>query len=150
MRCGEIFNERHMTEVNLKQAVPFFWVTNIARSMEFYVNKLGFELKIDWKPNGKIEWCWLERERVSLMLQEYRDGFLPKEKPGVGVSICFICHDALKLYNEFYQKGVNPTEPFVGNRMWITTIADPDGYKLDFESYITVAEETKYSEWIVK
>lgn len=139
-----------MTEVNLKQAVPFFRVTNIDRSIEFYVDGLGFELKIDWKPQGRIAWCWLEREGVSLMLQEYRDGFLPKEKLGIGVSICFICQDALKLYNEFHQKGLNPTEPFVGNKMWVTSISDPDGYKLDFESYTTVDEETKYSDWIVK
>lgn len=134
--------------VNRGAAVPFFRVTNIVRSIEFYVNGLGFELKIDWKPNGRIEWCWLERECVSLMLQEYRDGFLPKEKLGLGVSICFICQDALKLYNEFQQKGLNPTGPFVGNKMWVTSISDPDGYKLDFESYTTVDEETKYSDWI--
>jgi lactoylglutathione lyase len=139
-----------MTEFNLKQAVPFFMVTNINRSLEFYVQGLGFELKIDWKPNGEIEWCWLERECVSLMLQEYRESFLPKDKLGIGISICFICKDALALYNEFRQKGLNPAKPFVGNKMWVTSLKDPDGYKLDFESYTTVEEETKYSEWIVK
>lgn len=137
-----------MTETNLKQAVPFFMVTDIHRSIEFYVNGLGFELKIDWKPKGRIEWCYLEREGVALMLQEFRQEFLPKERLGIGVSICCICQDSLKLYNEFQQKGLDPKEPFVGNTMWITSLIDPDGYKLDFESYTTVAEETKYSEWI--
>src|SRR5690606_7030267 len=107
-------------------------------------------LKIDWKPQGRIEWCWLEREGVSVMLQENRDASLSKAKPGVGVSICFICHDALRLYNEFLQRGLNPSEPFVGNKMWVTSISDPDGYKLDFESYTTVEENTKYSEWVGK
>lgn len=139
-----------MTEFNLKQAVPFFMVTNIDRSLEFWIQGLGFELKMDWKTNGEIEWCWLERECVSLMLQEYRESFLPKDKLGIGVSICFICKDALTLYNEFRQKGLNPTEPFVGNKMWVTSLRDPDGYKLDFESYTTVEEETKYSKWILK
>jgi hypothetical protein len=27
---------------------------------------------------------------------------------------------------------------------------DPDNYKLDFESYTDVTEETKYSDWINK
>jgi hypothetical protein len=139
-----------MSELNLKQAVPFFMVTNIDRSMGFYVQGLGFEIKIDWKPNGRIEWCWLERECVSLMLQEYKPGFLPEEKLGIGISICFICQDALKLYNKFQQKGLNPSEPFVGNKMWVISLRDPDGYKLDFESTTTEEENTKYSEWIMK
>jgi lactoylglutathione lyase len=137
-----------MIEPNLKQAVPFFMVTDMNRSIAFYVNGLGFELKLDWRPGDSIEWCWLEREGVAIMLQEYREGFRPMEKPGVGVSICFICRDALKLYTEFQEKGLHPKEPFVGNKMWVTSLADPDDYTLDFESYTDVAEETKYSDWI--
>ena len=45
------------TEANLKQAVPFFIVTNMDLSMAFYIDGLGFELKMDWKPKGRIEWC---------------------------------------------------------------------------------------------
>jgi len=139
-----------MNEANLKQAVPFFMAKDINRSIEFYVNGLGFELKVDWRPQGRIEWCWLERDGVALMLQEYRQAFLPKEKLGIGVSICFICQDALKLYNEFLQKRLTPLEPFVGNKMWVTSIIDPDEYNLNFESYTDVAEETKYADWIDK
>ncbi|MBX2971400.1 MAG: hypothetical protein KF803_18685 [Cyclobacteriaceae bacterium] len=93
-----------MNEANLKQAVPFFMVTDIDRSIAFYVKGLGFELKNEWRSKGRIEWCYLEREGVGLMLQEYREGFMPKEKRGVGISICFICQDALKLYTEFQKK----------------------------------------------
>jgi lactoylglutathione lyase len=139
-----------MKEANLKQAVPFFMVTNMERSLEFYVKGLGFEVKMDWQPNGHIEWCWLEREGVALMLQEYREGFVPKDKLGIGVSICFICIDAIQLYTEFQQKGLTPTEPFVGNKMWVTAISDPDNYQLNFESATNVAEETKYLNWIKK
>ena len=138
------------TEANLKQAVPFFIVTNMDLSMAFYIDGLGFELKMDWKPKGRIEWCWLEREGVAIMLQEFRMEFLPTKKLGIGVSICFICQDALELYNEFQQKEINPKEPFVGNTMWVTSIIDPDGYQLDFESYTTVAEGTKYSDRVDK
>jgi lactoylglutathione lyase len=133
---------------NLKLAVPFFMVTNIGTSIEYYVKGLGFQLKIDWRPKGRIEWCWLERGGVALMLQEYHKEWLPKEKLGQGVSICFICEDALELYHEFLKKGLKPTEPFVGNKMWVTSLKDPDGYSLDFESNTDVTEETKYSDWI--
>ncbi len=119
-------------------------VTDMDRSMAFYIKGLGFELKMDWQPQGRIEWCWLEREGVALMLQEYHKERLPKEKLGQGVSICFICEDALDLYEEFLQEGLSPSEPFVGNKMWVVSLSDPDGYKLDFESKTEVPEETKY------
>lgn len=133
---------------NLKQAVPFFMVTDIEISLEFYTKGLGFEVKVDWKPKGRIEWCWLEREGVAIMLQEYRDGFKPNEKLGQGVSMCFMCNDAVALYKEFLQKGISPQEPFVGNNLWVVQLADPDGYDICFESQTEVAEGTNYSEWI--
>jgi hypothetical protein len=150
---GEQTNEtRHApatndTIPNVKQAVPFFMVVNMTNSLKFYVQGLGFELKNKWEPRGKIEWCWLERGGVALMLQEYREEWLPEGKLGQGVSICFVCEDALQLYHEFLQNGLQPNEPFVGNKMWVTSLKDPDGYNLDFESYTDVSEETKYSEW---
>jgi hypothetical protein len=32
---------------------------------------------------------------------------------------------------------------FVGNGLWVTSFADPDGYRLDFESPTDVPEDTK-------
>ncbi len=58
---------------NVKQAVPFFGVTNMEASLRFYVDGLGFEMKYRWIPgaDNKIRWCWLERGGGSIMLQEY-------------------------------------------------------------------------------
>ncbi|HEX6846787.1 MAG TPA: VOC family protein [Chitinophagaceae bacterium] len=135
-------------QINLKQAVPFFMVTNMEMSLEFYSKGLGFEVKLNWKPEGKIEWCWLERDKVALMLQEYRRQFMPEEKPGVGVSICFMCTDALTLYKEYLEKKLAPQEPFVGNNLWVLQLTDPDGYKLCFESPTYIPEGTLYSEYL--
>ena len=117
------------------------------RSLQFYVEKLGFAITNQWTPRGKIEWCWLQRDAVAIMLQEPRGEF-KIEKPGDGVSIAFQCADALALYNEFIAKGVEIKEPFVGNNMWVVVVTDPDGYKLDFESLTDVPEETTYSNWL--
>ena len=140
-----------VTKTNLKQAVPFFAITSMENSLQFYVDGLGFEIKIKWTPRGKIEWCWLERDGVALMLQEYlKEGPHAKKiegKLGDGVSICFICEDAIALYHEFLTKGLQPKEPFVGNGMWVIETSDPDGYNLCFESITNVPEETMYSEW---
>jgi lactoylglutathione lyase len=134
---------------NIRQAVPFFMVRDIDASLEFYVEKLSFKLTNQWSPRGKIEWCWLQREGVSLMLQGpyKRDNPKPETPQGQGVSITFQCEDAPALYHEFTAKGVEIKEPFVGNNMWVVVFKDPDGYKLDFESPTDVEEETKYSEW---
>jgi hypothetical protein len=31
--------------------------------------------------------------------------------------------------------------------MWVVQVKDPDGYKISFESFTDVPEQTKYSEW---
>lgn len=134
------------TAANLKQAVPFLWVTDIERSLRFYVEGLGFALKNKWEPEGKIRWCWLTRGGASIMLQEYLPGRWPEGTLGQGVSLCFQCEDAVALYRELRSRGVEAQEPFVGNSMWVTCFSDPDGYKLDFESMTDVAEETKLSD----
>jgi lactoylglutathione lyase len=133
---------------NIKQAVPFFMVTDMDTALHFYVDGLGFTAKNTWTPRGKIEWCWLEREGVALMLQEYREGHpnIAANK-GIGLSIWFQCTDSLKLYHEFIGKGLKPKEPFVGNQLWDVSITDPDGYNLHFESPTDLPEETTYSQW---
>ena len=136
---------------NVKQAVPFFMVANIEQSIDFYVSGLGFEMTNKWTPRGKIEWCWLQYGGAALMLQEFR-----KEKRellasegktlGVGVSICFQCEDALAIYREVKSRGIQAERPFVGNAMWVTSVSDPDGYKLFFESPTDAPEESLYPE----
>ena len=122
-------------------------VMNMETSLHFYVNGLGFEIKTKWEPRDKIEWCWLELGNASLMLQEYRENPFT-QKRGEGVSIYFICEDALSIYVEINSRGLLPGEPFVGNGLWVVPIKDPDGYHIFFESPTDVPEETMYSDWV--
>lgn len=138
------------TEANVQQAVPFFGISNMEQSLRFYLHGLGFEMTHKWIDEGKLRWCWLQLGQVALMLQEFRreghDSWRPEGKLGVGLSICFMCKDALAIYREFKSRGVQAQRPFVGNHMWVTSVADPDGYKLFFESPTDVPEETEFSE----
>lgn len=139
-------------EVNVKQAVPFFWVSDIEKSVRYYTESLGFVMKNKWIHEGKLRWCWLEIGEAAVMLQQFwREGEghnanVPKEKVGVGVSICFTCRDALEIYRELRAKGVDAQRPFVGNAMWVTSLKDPDGYHLFFESPTDALEESEYSD----
>jgi len=136
---------------NIRLTVPFLGVANMNVSLRFYTKELGFAMTKQWTPRGQIEWCWLERDEVALMLQgpwlDEGHSQEPERNPKSGPSLCFQCEDALVLYREFSERGVSVREPFVGNSMWVVVLYDPDGYKLDFESFTDVAEGTTYTEW---
>ena len=122
-------------------------VASMDSSLDFYIKGLDFTLKNKWEPRGKIEWCWLQLDNASIMLQEYRE--LPAQiNPVVGVSIYFLCEDALAIYHRTLSRGLQVAEPFVGNNMWVVGLNDPDGYKIYFESPTDVPEETIYSNWM--
>jgi lactoylglutathione lyase len=135
---------------NVRQAVPFFWVENIDISLSFYIDGLGFEMKYNWTPDGKLRWCWLVLGGAAIMLQEFwKEGpheRRPEGRLGQGMSICFQCVDALAIYRSVKSRGIEAKKPFVGNRMWVTSMADPDGYRLEFESPTDVPEETVFEE----
>ncbi len=127
-----------------------FAVSNMERSLHFYVNGLGFTIANKWIVDGKMRWCWLQLGNAALMLQEFRkeghDAWVPKGTVGEGVSVNFQCNDALTIYRELISRGVQAKKPAVGNGMWITGMTDPDGYKLYFESITTAQEDTEYTD----
>jgi len=135
------------SQSNVKQAVPYFMVKDMESSINFYIKGLGFSMIESWIDKGKIKWCWLNIGSAAIMLQEYNEKTTVKEKAGEGVEIFFICEDALAIYAQITSNGISASEPFVGNKMWVVQVKDPDGYKVSFESFTDVPEETKYSDW---
>jgi len=140
-----------VSEPNVRQAVPFFMVADMAASLRFYVDGLGFRMTRSWRPEGpdEVTWCWLESGSAALMLQEFwrRDGKTgrPAAELGLGVCVCFLCADALAIRREALARGCSPSRtPFVGNQLWVVSYVDPDGYRVDFESPTDVPEDTEY------
>lgn len=132
--------------LNIKQVVPFLHVSSMERSLRYYLEGLGFVMKNQWEVAGKIRWCWLELGGAAVMLQEFAKNRAPVGTVGVGLSLCFQCNDALAIYHEAKARGLEASEPFVGNAMWVTCLTDPDGFQLSFHSDTDVPEETKLSE----
>jgi lactoylglutathione lyase len=137
-------------DMNVKQVVPFFRISDMDRSIRFYMHGLGFTMEHKWVVDEKLRWCWLELGGAALMLQTYiQEGphaWTPAGKLGEGVALSFQCEDALALYRDFISRGLEASEPQVGNSMWVTCLSDPDGYRLEFESPTDTPEETKLSE----
>ena len=81
------------------------------------------------------------------MLQEFLPEYQPKETLGTGVSVSFMCEDALALYREFKSRGIQTRKrPFVGNRLWVVPLTDPDGYRMEFASPTDAPEESELGE----
>jgi len=143
-----------ITTANVKQAVPFFGVTNMESSLRFYVEGLGFKMTRQWipdqaedHPDGRIRWCWLELGDAAIMLQEFRPGGRPAQALGTGASVSFTCEDALALYRQFKSRGIQTRKrPLVGNRLWVVPVTDPDGYRMEFASPTDAPEESELEE----
>ena len=137
-------------QIGVQQVVPLLLVRSMDSSLRFYVDGLGFRMTNQWIHNGSLEWCWLQLGDGALMLQEV----VPPEKysrelegrVGLGMSLNFTCRDALAFYHMVKERGIVTKRPFVGNHMWVTSLKDPDGYDLHFQSPTDVAEETEYTE----
>jgi lactoylglutathione lyase len=143
-------NTEPKNEANVRQTVPFFAVSNIEASVRYYVDGLGFEMTKKWIDKGRLRWCWLQHGNAALMLQQFakdgHDSWVPSGKVGEGVTIYFLCADALAIYREVTSRGIRASKPMVGNGMWETSLSDPDGYKVAFESPTDRPEDTEYEE----
>jgi len=130
---------------NVKSAVPFFGVSNMAESLKFYVDGLGFEMTQSWTEEGKYKWVWIKIGGAALMLQEDA----PEAGVKVGdVTVYFICEDALAIYHDIKARGVEGKKPFISNGMWAIYLSGPDGHQICFQSPTDadLPEETEYSE----
>ena len=139
------------TDANVQQVVPLLAVADMAASLRFYVDGLGFEITNRWIDEGELRWCWLQLGGAALMLQQFRteghDAWVPEGTLGMGVSLNFVCGDALAIHREVTARGIAAVkQPFVGNQMWVASFADPDGYRIFFESPTDVPEDTELSE----
>ena len=122
------------TEIKIGGVVPFLRVTDIAQSVHFYIDGLGFTFLHKWEPDGKLQWCKLQHGNAFVMMQEDTKSIIPQSGLGAGVTLHFSCNDFDAIYREFRARGVKACKPLVGNWLKYTIITDPDGYRLFFES----------------
>ena len=120
------------TVPNVKQAVPFFMVTDIDASLRFYVDGLGFAVQWthQFEPTFPV-FAELSRDGVALFLTEHTGDC----KPG---GACYIIVDDVDaLYREITGRGVKPAEapedaPWGAREM---LVVDPDDNRLRFANH---------------
>lgn len=123
----------------LCELTPLLIVAEMPRSLGFYRDQLGFRITQDWSHDGRLAWCRLERDGVSLMLQQACDEDGPAEGRGRGVGFYFACTDADAEYEQLQTLGVTVAPPQVAfygmNQLFLK---DPDGYELCFQNPVSV------------
>jgi uncharacterized glyoxalase superfamily protein PhnB len=128
-----------MTEekTGLEGIVPILRVRDVAASVAFYVEVLGFQK--EWGGEGELMRS-VSRDRCALMLCQNDQG-----NPGTWVWVG--THDAEALYRELSAAGAKiPLPPT--NYPWALEfhVQDPDGHVLRFGS--EPKEDRPYSKWV--
>lgn len=127
--------ESAVATAKIRQIWPLLAVSDLARSIEFYRDQLGFQLAEEAKANGQIFWCRLERDGACLMLQQACEEDGPSEGRGRGVTFYLVCNDADLVHAELHARGwqlAAPTLAYYGMKQLF--VREPDGYSLCFES----------------
>jgi len=107
-------------------ARPVLFVTDIGRSVDFYVHQLGFVQSWRYEEEGKPLVTQVDRQGCALILSSQWP-----EKVGHGLIFISLDVDVLRaLRSELEHKGVNVKDGYWGYRLMI--VRDLDGNELYF------------------
>jgi|SRR6187401_1694909 catechol 2,3-dioxygenase-like lactoylglutathione lyase family enzyme len=122
---------------NLASISPFFIVKDLATSIAYYRERLGFTVDFQG-PEGSPYYAGVSRDGIGIMLKAIVPDVLPcpnhtrHEWARWDAYIYTLDPDA--LFEEFSQRGVSfvKTLSFIDDGLWGFEIADADGYVLAF------------------
>ena len=107
-------------------ARPVLFVTDIGRSVDFYVNQLGFVQTWRYEEEGRAFVAQVDRQSCALILSSQWP-----QKVGRGLIFISLDVDVLHaLRSELEQRGVDVKDGWWGYKLMV--IRDPDGNELYF------------------
>lgn len=124
---------------DFEEAVPILNVKDLGASMDYYVQKLGFEKKWDW--GDPPDFGCVGRGKVEIFLCQGCQG-----QPGMWMSIFMDDVDA--LYKEYKKSGATILDPPT-NYPWQTRemlVEDLDGHRFRMSGTPTGAAEQSFAE----
>jgi catechol 2,3-dioxygenase-like lactoylglutathione lyase family enzyme len=122
---------------NLASIRPNFIVKDLQTSIDYYRERLGFQLDFQG-PDGGPFWAGVSRDGIGIMLKEIGHEVLPipnhtrHEWAPPDANIYSMDPDA--LFDEFTRRGASFVKKlsFIEVGLWGFAIADADGYVLTF------------------
>jgi catechol 2,3-dioxygenase-like lactoylglutathione lyase family enzyme len=119
-------------------------VFDMQRSLQFYCDKLGFELVDKAGPDDDIGWVTIQLNEVYLMLNtQYEKNDRPATRDQgrfmahTDTCLYFSCADPDEIYDHITQKGIIAEKPkVVPYGMKQLYFLDPDGYNICFQSKV--------------
>jgi len=127
--------------VDVRGMAPLLAVYDMAASLQFYCDLLGFEIVMTAGPAPDYHWVWLSGAGTEIMLQTmYDTGERPpspddtRTKHHGDTTLYFGCANVDEAHNYLREKGVKidvlHTASYGMRQLYIT---DPDGYQLCFQ-----------------
>jgi catechol 2,3-dioxygenase-like lactoylglutathione lyase family enzyme len=128
--------------IDVRGLVPLLSVFDMPTSIQFYCEKLGFEIvDTDGKPTPHFDWVWLRLNAAELMLNTaYEKAHRPASSDPARIAahedcvLYFGCPDVDAAYTHLQAAGINTAPPKVApygmKQLYVT---DPDGYLLCFQ-----------------
>lgn len=126
---------------NLAGTVTLLQVFDMATSLHFYRDILGFSVIEQSQPSENCGWAWLRQNDAEIMLNTaYEDEFRPPEPDPIRIqahddtALYFGCPEVDAAYEYIRSKGIPASEPRnapYGMRQLY--FHDPDGYNICFQ-----------------
>jgi glyoxylase I family protein len=121
--------------------IPLFEVFDMACSVAFYREVIGFDVVRTWAPEGRLYWAMLKLGGATIMLNgRYEDDDRPGRQDALCVAahadteLYFACDDVDRVYEHLRDNGCSVGKPAMTSygmkQVWIT---DPDGFRLCFQ-----------------
>lgn len=119
--------------------IPIFRIFNYEKSIEFYVNFLGFQIDWEDKRNGVPIYLQVSRHDISIHLSEHHGDCSP------GAKIFIECVDGgLKEYQKILaEKNYNYNKPSIDKAEWnalVMEVVDPFGNRIMFNETLPLEE----------
>jgi len=125
-------SEMEQTANRFEAAVPILNVRNVPASIDYYVEKLGFQKEWDW--GSPPDFACVHRDEVRIFLCQGAQGV-------AGTWISIFVHDVDALYEDYKRRGAKIRQP-PANYPWgmrEMNVEDPDGHRFRMGSETTGA-----------
>ncbi len=127
--------------IEIKGMAPLIQVFDMHRSLEFYRDKLGFEITGDSGGGDDSDWVMLRKGDATIMLNgQYESDQRPEAPPPErqqwhkDTCIFFGCPDVDAVFVFLQSKGIEAERPKIApygmKQLYLT---DPDGYGICFQ-----------------